>query len=130
MVGKLATNDKAKIALGKQPYVEIFDKGLKIFPWDPPLSNNVCFALANLSLLCKPNQEKIMKQGILKKIPGINKQFIDYPECMKHMTSVINNLCYKNNSNKKVLGKKGFVKYCVNVHKRWAADGFNSDTCQ
>ena len=49
---------------------------------------------------------------------------------MKHMTAVINNLCFKNSANKKILGKKGFVKICVNVHKRWAADGFNADTCQ
>jgi len=46
MVGNLCENKAAQIALGKRNYTKIFHKGLGIFPDDPPLNQNVCYALA------------------------------------------------------------------------------------
>jgi hypothetical protein len=46
MVGNLCENKAAQTALGKRNYTKIFHKGLGIFPDDPPLNQNVCYALA------------------------------------------------------------------------------------
>ena len=83
--------------------MKIFNRGIDLFPWDPPLSNNVCYALANLCFKYQPNQKQIFDEGILEKIPEIDRQFLEFPECMKHMTAVINNLCYKSKENKKII---------------------------
>lgn len=87
---------------------------------DVKLLANGFYAISGLCYNNKAISQEVLGSGIIKKIQAYIGKYESEPILIETICSVISNLTFKNDNNKKVLGEAGVVQQLVQLYNHYA----------
>ena len=117
LVGEIASNSiEAQEKLGNMSFPYLIIEGEKLYPKDLALTNSSCFSLSWLCYTNSKISEFIVKGEMIKPIClNLIKSLLNEKELMGNICLLLSNLCFKNNTNKQILGSMGSIFSLMSV---------------
>lgn len=117
LIGEMSSNSpESQEQLGLMSFPYLIIEGIKLYSQDVSLANSSCFALSCLCYNNAKTSDFIAKSEMIKPIVlDLIKNFGKEKELMANVALLLNNLCFKNNPNKKFIGGSGAMLSLMSV---------------
>jgi len=126
-IKKTAVNESLRNLYGDLKVIDKLYTGNQKYPEDSILNQNSCLAYASLVLGHPQNGKTFMESDALNHIKYLTENFRDDAQLMENVATLLNNLAYKNNDNKKLLGEKGAIDWVMGIFNQYA-ESSHADT--